>query len=170
LWKKSRVKDLLQTLARPRLTGSPGAQEVADVVHEHLSRLGYEIQDYPFTFSTWPGRFAVTVAGLLFLAGVVAAAVLMNMAHPGIALVVLLLTLLLAAAVAVLAVPLTDMLPAGKITANNMFAARPGSTPRYIFARAARLPWTSHHPRVAGLARIPHLRAADPARSRVAAR
>lgn len=127
------MKDLLQTLARPRLTGSHGAQEIADIVHEHLVRLGYQIQDFPFTFSTWPGRFAVSIAGLLFLAGTIGAATLMNMGHPGIALVILLLTLLVAGAIAALAVPLTDLLPFGKITANNMLATRAGSTPRYIF-------------------------------------
>ncbi len=127
------MKDLLQSLARPRLTGSQGAQEVADIVHEHLSQLGYRIEDHPFTFSTWPGRFAVSIAGVLFLAGIIAAALLMNMHHPGVALVVLLLTILLAAGVAVLSAPLTSMLPFGRITGNNMYAAREGATPRYIF-------------------------------------
>lgn len=127
------MKDLLQSLARPRLTGSTGAQEVADIVHERLTRLGYEIEDHPFTFSTWPGRFAVSVAGLFFLAGSITAAVLLNMRHPGVALVTLLATLLLTGAVAVLAAPLTMMLPFGKITGNNMLATRPGAVPRYVF-------------------------------------
>jgi hypothetical protein len=127
------VKDLLQTLARPRLTGSQGAQEVADIVHERLTRLGYNIQDYPFTFSTWPGRFAVSLAGLVFLVGVITTATLMQMRHPGVALVVLLLVIMLAGAIAALASPLTTMLPFGRITGNNMLAAKPGATPRYIF-------------------------------------
>ena len=130
---ESRVNDLLQTLARPRLTGSVGAQEIADIVHERLARLGYQIQDHPFTFSTWPGRFGVSLAGLLFFAGSIGAAILLNMGHPGITLVILLLTMLLATGIAVLSAPLTDMLPFGKITANNLFAARAGATPRYIF-------------------------------------
>jgi hypothetical protein len=127
------VKDLLRTLARPRLTGSQGAQEVADIVHEHLVKLGYQIQDHPFTFSTWPGRFAITAAGVVFLAGSLGAAALLNMRHPGVALVVLLAALLLAGAIAVLAAPLTNMLPFGRITGNNMFAAKPNAVPRYIF-------------------------------------
>lgn len=127
------MKDLLQTLARPRLTGSKGAQEVADIVHERLSRLGYEIKDFPFTFSTWPGRFAVSAAGVVFLAGAVGAAALMRSQHPGVALVVLLLTLVIAAAIAALSNTLTDLLPFGRITGNNMLAARPGAVPRYIF-------------------------------------
>jgi hypothetical protein len=127
------VKDLLQSLARPRLTGSQGAQEVADIVHEHLAKLGYDIQDHPFTFSTWPGRFAVSLAGLLFLIGVITAAILMQMQHPGVALVVLLVVLLLGGAIAALASPLTTILPFGRITGNNMLAAKPGATPRYIF-------------------------------------
>ena len=127
------MKDLLQMLARPRLTGSRGALEVADVVRARLTRFGYQIQDYPFTFSTWPGRFAVSAAGLLFLIGTVGAALLINLRHPGVGLVVLLLTLVLAGGIAALSAPLTDMLPFGKVTATNMLAARAGGTPRYIF-------------------------------------
>jgi hypothetical protein len=127
------VKELLQQIARPRLTGSTGAQEVADLIHERLSRLGYQIQDDPFTFSTWPGRFAVTAAGVVFLAGTLGAAALLNMRHPGISLVILLFTLLLCGAIAVLSAPLTNMFPFGRITANNMFATRPNAVPRYIF-------------------------------------
>ena len=127
------MKDLLQTLARPRLTGSQGAQEVADFVHEHLVKLGYQIEDHPFTFSTLPGRFAVTKAGALFLIGIIAAALFMNMGHPGIALVVLLVVIMLGGAIAALSGPLTTMLPFGRITGNNMLAMRPGAVPRYIF-------------------------------------
>ena len=127
------MNELLQRLARPRLTGSQGAQETADIVHEHLAKLGYKIEDFPFTFSTWPGRFAVSLAGVFFLAGIITAAVLVNMRHPGVALVVLLLVILLGGAVAALTTPLTAMLPFGRITGNNMLAARPGATPRYIF-------------------------------------
>lgn len=127
------MKDLLQTLARPRLTGSQGAQEVADLIHERLTRLGYQIKDYPFTFSTWPGRFAVSLAGGFFLTGTVTAAIALNLGHAGVALVVLLVVLLLAGAIATITAPLTDILPFGKITGNNLYAARPGSTPRYVF-------------------------------------
>jgi hypothetical protein len=127
------VNELLQQIARPRLTGSTGAQEVADLIHERLSRLGYQIQDDPFTFSTWPGRFAVTAAGVFFLAGTLGAAALLNMRHPGISLVILLLTLLLCGAIAVLSAPLTNIFPFGRITANNMYATRPNAVPRYIF-------------------------------------
>jgi hypothetical protein len=127
------VKDLLRTLARPRLTGSQGAQEVADVIHDHLTKLGYQIQDYPFTFSTWPGRFAVSAAGAAFIAGTLGAAALINLRHPGVALVVLLATLLIAAGIAVLTPVLTNIFPLGRITANNMLAARPDAVPRYIF-------------------------------------
>ena len=115
------------------MTGSQGAQEVADIIHERLTHLGYEIQDHPFSFSTWPGRFAMSVAGAIFLAGSLGAAALLNMRHPGVSLVILLVTLLLIAAVAALAAPLTTMLPFGRVTGNNLFASKPGSTPRYIF-------------------------------------
>ena len=115
------------------MTGTQGAQEVADIIHDRLTQLGYEIEDDPFTFSTWPGRFAVSLAGAIFAIGSVGAAALLNMRYPGVSLVVLLVTLLLVAGVAVLTAPLTNMLPFGKITANNMMAKRPGAVPRYIF-------------------------------------
>lgn len=126
------VNELLAKIARPRLTGSAGAQEVADIVHERLKQLGYEIQDFPFTFSTWPGRFGLSAAAVLFLAGSISAAILLNMQHPGVALALLLATLLLVGTIGVLTTPLTGMLPFGRITANNMLAQRPGATPRYI--------------------------------------
>ena len=127
------MNELLASIARPRLTGTPGAQEVADVIHDHLTRLGFEVQDHPFTFSTWPGRFAVSACGVLFMAGSLGAARLLSLGHPGVALVILLSTAFLIGIVAVLAAPLTTMLPIGRITANNMLAAKPGATPRYIF-------------------------------------
>ncbi|HEY0809022.1 MAG TPA: M28 family peptidase [Longimicrobiales bacterium] len=127
------MKDLLRALARPRLTGSKGAQEVADIIHERLTELGYEIQDHPFTFSTWPGRFAMSIAGLIFLAGTLGAAALLNMRHPGMSLVILSVALLIVAAITVLTPVVTNILPFGRITANNMFAARPKAIPRFIF-------------------------------------
>jgi hypothetical protein len=127
------VNDLLASLARPRLTGSAGAQEVADLVHERLIKLGYQIQDFPFSFSTWPGRFAISLAGALFIAGSIGAGALFTMGHPGVALVILLAMLLLIGSLVAVTTPLTDMLPFGRITANNMLAAKPDATPRYIF-------------------------------------
>lgn len=126
------TKELLRELARPRMTGTTGAHEVAELIRTKLNALGFQVQDLPFTFSTLPGRFAVSVAGVFMLAGTLGATALLNMRHPGIALVILLGVLLLAGAVAALTPSLTVMLPFAKVTANNMLAKKPGSRPRYI--------------------------------------
>jgi hypothetical protein len=126
------ARDLLKELARPRMTGTQGAQEVSDIIRARLTSYGYQIQDYPFTFSTYPGRFAVSIAGAIFLAGTLGAAALLNMRHPGVALVVLMCVLMLAGAVAALAPSITDMLPFGRVDAVNMLAAKPGKRPRYV--------------------------------------
>lgn len=128
----SNIRDLLREIARPRMTGTSGAQEVADIVRARLNAAGFQIQDHPFTFSTIPGRFAISVVGGLFIIGTVTAAALLNMRHPGVALVVLLLLLLLAGAVSVLAPALMHMLPFKRVTGTNMLARKAGSRPRFI--------------------------------------
>ena len=127
------MKDLLRSLAIPRLVGSEGAEQVHDVVRKRLKGLGYEIENHPFTFSTLPGRFAVTAAGAIFLIGSLGSAALLQMDHPGIALVLQLIVLLKAGGIAVLAPTLTEILPWGREPACNMFAQRAGAKPRYIF-------------------------------------
>jgi len=114
------------------MTGSAGAQEVAAIIRRRFSALGYQIHDHPFTFSSLPGRFAVSVCGILFLAGTLLAAWLLNLKHPGVALSVLVTVALLCAGVAVLASSMADILPIGRITGTNLLAVRPGIRPRYI--------------------------------------
>lgn len=126
------IRELLHEIARPRLTGTAGAQEVAAIVRNRLTSYGYQIRDFPFTFSTWPGRFGVSVAGLVFMAGTLAATTLMNMRHAGVALAVLLTVLLLTGALAALAPLMTQMFPFGRVSAANLFAVKPGSRPRFI--------------------------------------
>lgn len=126
------IREFLREIARPRMTGTTGAHEVAEILRTRLNALGYQVRDYPFTFSTIPGRFALTTVGAIFLIGTMGAATLVNMKHPGIALVILVVVLFLAAAIAVLTPSLSVMLPFAKVNAANMFAAKPGSRPRYI--------------------------------------
>jgi hypothetical protein len=125
-------KTLLRDLARPRMTGTAGAQEVADIVRARMNTLGFQVHDFPFTFSTIPGRFAITVSGALLLIGTLISAWLLNQRHPGIALVVLLIVLLLTGAIAALTPLLSDMLPFQKVAATNMLAKKAGSRPRFI--------------------------------------
>jgi hypothetical protein len=126
------IRELLHEIARPRLTGTAGAQEVAAIVRQRFNSYGYQIRDFPFSFSTWPGRFGVSVAGAVFVAGTLGAATLMNMRHAGVALAVLLTVLLLTGALATLAPLLTQMLPVGRVHTANLFAFKPGSRPRFI--------------------------------------
>jgi hypothetical protein len=126
------IRELLHEIARPRLTGTAGAHEVAALVRNRLNAYGYQIRDFPFTFSTWPGRFGVSVAGILFVVGTLGAAMLMNMRHAGVALAVLLTVLLLTGALAVLTPLMTQMLPVGRVSTANLYAVKPGSRPRFI--------------------------------------
>lgn len=126
------ARDLLSELARPRMTGTQGALEVAELIRARLNAYGFQVQDFPFSFSTYPGRFAVSIAGAIFLAGSLGAAALLNMRLPGVALVVLMCVLMLAGAIAALSPSVTDMLPFGKVNAVNMLAAKPGIRPRFI--------------------------------------
>ena len=126
------IRELLREIARPRMTGSAGAHEVAGIIRTRLNALGYQVHDHPFTFSSLPGRFAVSLCGVLFLSGTLFAAWLLTLRHPGVALSVLTTVLLFSGGVAVLASPMADVLPVGRITGTNMFAVRPAVRPRYI--------------------------------------
>ena len=125
-------KESLRELARPRMTGTQGAQEVADIVRARMSALGFQVHEFPFTFSTIPGRFAVTLCGALFLIGTLASAWLLHQEHPGVALVVLLLVLLICGIVAAITPLLGDVLPWHKVAASNLLAKKPNSRPRFI--------------------------------------
>jgi hypothetical protein len=126
------LKALLRELARPRMTGTEGAHEVAEIARSRLNALGFQVHDFPFIFSTLPGRFAVTAAGVIMLLGTGLATWLLIQGHPGVALVLLLVVLLLCGALAALTPLLTHMLPFGKVTGVNLLAKKPDSRPRYI--------------------------------------
>lgn len=125
-------RELLREIARPRMTGTEGAQEVAELARTRLTALGFQVHDYPFTFSTLPGRFAITVCGALLLFGTLGAAWALNQRNAGVALVILILILLLCGAIAALSPVLTQMLPFAKVAGTNLFARKPNSRPRYI--------------------------------------
>lgn len=126
------IRAFLSEISRPRMTGTTGAQEVAEIMRTRLNALGFQVRDYPFTFSTIPGRFALSTVGAIFLIGSMIAVALHGRGHPGIALSLLVVVLLLATAIAAGTPWLSLRLPYSKVTAANLFAARPGSRPRYI--------------------------------------
>ncbi|HEX9107767.1 MAG TPA: M28 family peptidase, partial [Longimicrobiales bacterium] len=129
---QTRIGELLERIARPRLCGSAGAAEVDGAIRGELERLGYEVRELPFTFSALPGRWAVPAAGvLLALAGIISAAC--AAAHNG------------AAALAVLAVAVALLIVAGanagdairrlpwqRLEGVNWLATRPGARPSYL--------------------------------------
>ncbi|HUP87849.1 MAG TPA: M28 family peptidase [Longimicrobiales bacterium] len=128
----SQIRDLLKELARPRLTGTSGAQEVSDILRTRFAEIGFQPREYPFSFSTIPGRFAVTSVGAIFLIGTLTSAALLNMRHPGVALVVLGVVLMLAGFIAALTPILAEMLPFKKVSTANLLFHKEGSRPRFL--------------------------------------
>ena len=126
------ARGVLQALSKPRLTGTPEAAEITNYVRGQLTALGYEVREHPFSFSTWPGRFGVSAAGAVFLLGALFTSGLLYAGHPGVALVLHLVVLVLIMAIAVLAKPLMQMLPWGRAQASNLMAHKAGSRPRYF--------------------------------------
>ncbi|HEX7089818.1 MAG TPA: M28 family peptidase [Longimicrobiales bacterium] len=129
---RAEVAGALSALARPRLTGSPGAAEVEAELRRRLTGLGYEIRELPFGFSVWPGRWGVPAAGVLLVAAAASAGALIGSGRPARA------GLLLAgaAAVAALAGRLARRavagLPWGRVETANWLVHRPGARPRFL--------------------------------------
>ena len=125
------AREVLRTIARPRLTGSKEAGIITNEIRSRFESLGYEVRDQRFRISTWPGRFSVSLAGVFYLAGAVGAALLAMMGHPGVALVVQLTVLFLVGGIAVLAPAAMKIVRFGRVEASNLIAAAPGKRPRY---------------------------------------
>ncbi|MBI4544394.1 MAG: M28 family peptidase, partial [Gemmatimonadetes bacterium] len=93
---------------------------------------GYRVDELSFSFSAWPGRFGLPAVGLLYLAGIMAATVLLLGGRGAAALVplgALVPALLLAA---ILGRYFIARLPWGRIRTANWLIYRPGSRPRYL--------------------------------------
>ena len=129
---KVNPRDLLKELARPRLTGTSGATEVASLIRDRFTDLGFETREFPFSFSTIPGRFAVSAAGAVLLIGSIATAFLLNANLPGIALLILLIMLFLVGAIGVLTPILSQMLPFKKVSTANLLFHQKGTRPRFL--------------------------------------
>ncbi len=121
----------LEAIAKPRLTGSAAAAEVAAELTTRLEAYGYEVRASPFQFSSWPGRFGVSLAGVVLLVGVLLGTGLLYQGQAGVSLVVLLTVLLIVCGIAVLAKPAMNILPWGRVEGVNLLAHVPGSRPRY---------------------------------------
>lgn len=131
---QTEIRETVLELARPRLTGTPGAAAVSAHMRGELEDLGYEVRELPFSFSTWPGRFGVSIVGVLVLLGSVGAAWLAGTRQGGWALIVLAVVAALIGVVGYTGRSAISRLPWGRIETANWLVARPGARPRYIVA------------------------------------
>jgi hypothetical protein len=126
------VAGVLKEVAKPRLHGSAGAAEVASNIRACFEALGYDVEDREFTFNPWPGRFAITALGVLYLLGTLPAVAFLHTGNARAAATVLLLLPVVAGLFALATRPAIDSLPFGRRPGFNMMVQRPGSRPRYI--------------------------------------
>lgn len=128
----SALRERISTLAKPRLSGTEGAAEVEQQLREAFEELGYETEELPFSFSSWPGRFGLPVAGVLLLLTGVGGAVLLLNGLPIIALIVLIVGLLLTLLPLILLKTAQRTVPMGRLDARNLLFTRPGARPTWI--------------------------------------
>lgn len=128
----SALRERISALAKPRLSGTEGAAETEQHLREAFEGLGYETEELPFSFSSWPGRFGLPVAGVLLLLTGVGGAALLRNGLPIIALIVLVVGLLLTLLPLILLETAQRTLPVGRLEARNLLFTRPGARPMWI--------------------------------------
>lgn len=128
----SELHELIGLLATPRMSGTEGAEEVEASLREAFAELGYETRELPFSFSTWPGRFGVSVSGLLFAATGVGATAFLYNGQPVAALAVLVGGLLLTLLPLLFLGPAIRGLPLGRVDTSNLLFTRPERRPTWI--------------------------------------
>lgn len=126
------LKAAIDALARPRLSGTPGAAECENELRDRFQALGYEVRELPFRFSSWPGRFGLPFVGALYLLGVLSASFLIFAGNGLYALGALLALLIVVAAFAGLSRHAIARLPFGRVETANWLVHRPGATPEHI--------------------------------------
>lgn len=122
----------IAVIARPRLTGSIGAAEIERVLRLRFERLGYETRVLPFSFSTLPGRFGLSVAGAVTALAGGSAAVLLVVDRAGWSLVVLVLGLAMALVPLLALERAIGTLRWGRTDAHNLLFQRPDRAPSWI--------------------------------------
>lgn len=114
------------------MTGSPAAAEVTATIRSRFVAAGYNVRDLPFNFSTWPGRFAITAAGGIYVAAMLVGVILL-LTGRGSAGVLVLAAVFPAIGILVATIhPAMDGLPWGRRTGVNLLAVRASRRPRYI--------------------------------------
>jgi hypothetical protein len=128
----ARLRDRLTALAQPRLAGTESAVEVEQELRRRFEELGYQTRELPFSFSAWPGRFGLSVAGgALALTGILAAW-LIPAGLPGAALALLIVGMGLALTPLLALGPALDRLPWGRIESRNLLFSPARGRPTWI--------------------------------------
>ena len=128
----SEVKQDIADLARPRMTGTEGAAETDEALRQRFEGLGYEVEPLDFSLSTFPGRFGITVAGVLVLLTAVGGTWLLLIDQPIVSLVVLFVGIALALLPLLLLNPASSRLPWQRVDAHNLLFTPAGSRPQWI--------------------------------------
>ncbi len=128
----SALRERIQALASPRLSGTEGAEDVESALREVFEDLGYETAELPFSFSTWPGRFGITAAGVALMLTGIGGAAFLYAGLPAAALVVLVVGLILTLLPLILLGPGLRRLPFGRLDSRNLLFTRPGVRPSWI--------------------------------------
>lgn len=125
---------VIRALARPRMTGGPGADAVEADLRARFEALGYQVRELPFRFSMTAGRFTVSNIAAVYTLGVFVAMLLLISGLAAAAFVTLVLTLILMlAGVGYMRRHGLENLPWGRSEATNLWIQRPGARPRYVF-------------------------------------
>ncbi|MGH7555117.1 MAG: M28 family metallopeptidase [Longimicrobiales bacterium] len=124
--------ETLGALARPRLSTSPGFEEVAAEVRWRFENLGFEAQEMPFEFAPWVGRYVLSIGAVILLVGILIAGIcLLGSVKAGAAVVLV----LAGSAILVIALNFRRALHGAKWrrrTGTNLLFRRPGARPHYI--------------------------------------
>ncbi|HEX6939987.1 MAG TPA: M28 family peptidase [Longimicrobiales bacterium] len=131
---RGEARDAIRALARPRRTGSAGAAEVEAELRRRFEGLGYTIQELPFTFSAWPGRYGVPAAGAVGLLGLGVGSLALARREPLLALAGLGGAAALIAFAGLYATRAIAHLPWGRVRGVNWLVHRPGARPRHLVA------------------------------------
>jgi len=126
------VQTELNEVARPRLAGSDGAARVTEHIRASLASLGYDVRSHHFRFNPWPGRFGVSLAGVLYTGAAFWAASMLYAARPYSALAPLLLAVLLAGVVIWLGRPWLDGWDRALRDGENLLAMPGAGRPKYL--------------------------------------
>ena len=128
----SELRRHLEAIARPRMTGTEGAAEVEATLRERFDAMGYETEPLDFEFSTWPGRYGLSLSGaVLLLTGVFGSWLVAADAPTG-ALFVLVAGLALALLPLFVLARALRSLPWGRVEAVNLLFRKPGTRPAWI--------------------------------------